>query len=276
MKRFISCVMCISVIFLSLYSQEESDSVKHAELKLLHLFNQLYSTDNETVQNEINDSVIDIFSRILNSGETFTYPFDTLQRIGKIISKDERVRVFTWNTPKAFGRSNYYGLIAHYNKQTDTFSFYPLKNTEDLIENEEFRILDLSQWPGALYYEIIDFKQEGKVHYILLGLNLMDVLTNRKYIDILSFDENGIPKLGEKIFKTKTKLQSRVFFDYAERASMSIKYNPKLKMIVFDHLSPDRPSLEGQYQFYGPDLSFDGFKLNDGFWEYHEDINITN
>jgi hypothetical protein len=57
---------------------------------------------------------------------------------------------------------------------------------------------------------------------------------------------------------------------------MSLRYDPQKKMIVFDHLSPTKPSLEGQYEFYGPDFTYDGLKFEKGVWEHYQNIEITN
>jgi len=35
----------------------------------------------------------------------------------------------------------------------------------------------------------------------------------------------------------------------------------KMNMIIFDHLSPSKPSYTGNYQFYGPDFSYDGLEV---------------
>ena len=45
---------------------------------------------------------------------------------------------------------------------------------------------------------------------------------------------------------------------------MMLRYDDKLKMIVFDHLSPSKPSYEGKYQYYGPDFSYDGLIFEKG------------
>ena len=35
-------------------------------------------------------------------------------------------------------------------------------------------------------------------------------------------------------------------------------------------------SFEGQYQFYGPDLSYDGFEFKNGKWLYIKDVDARN
>jgi len=53
---------------------------------------------------------------------------------------------------------------------------------------------------------------------------------------------------------------------------MMLIYDTKFNMIVMDHLSPSSPVYNGDYQFYGPDLSFDALKFEDGLWIYESAI----
>jgi hypothetical protein len=47
-------------------------------------------------------------------------------------------------------------------------------------------------------------------------------------------------------------------------------------LIVFDHLSPPDPKLKNQHDTYGPDLSYDGYKLKNGRWEYVDNLDMRN
>ena len=57
---------------------------------------------------------------------------------------------------------------------------------------------------------------------------------------------------------------------------MSVKWNERMKMIVFDHLSPSQPSLAGNYEYYGPDFSYDGFRFEKDAWVLVEQIDMRN
>jgi len=56
-------------------------------------------------------------------------------------------------------------------------------------------------------------------------------------------------------------------FQYAGEVSMSLKYNSSRKQIVFSHLAPNTPdpTLENQFQYYGPDGSFDALEMKKVF-----------
>ena len=57
---------------------------------------------------------------------------------------------------------------------------------------------------------------------------------------------------------------------------MSLKYNPSRDQLIFNHLAPKdpNPTLEGQFQYYGPDGSFDALSMKKGKWTYEGDIDI--
>jgi hypothetical protein len=65
-------------------------------------------------------------------------------------------------------------------------------------------------------------------------------------------------------------------FEYASEVSMSLKYNASRKQIIFSHLAPNTPDqmMEGQFQYYGPDGSFDALSMKKGNWVYDPAIDI--
>lgn len=67
-------------------------------------------------------------------------------------------------------------------------------------------------------------------------------------------------------------------FEYSSEVSMSLRYNDKMDMIVYNHLSPRKEGnvLEGLPQYYGPDGSFDGLEMKKDKWVVIEDIDVRN
>jgi hypothetical protein len=49
-----------------------------------------------------------------------------------------------------------------------------------------------------------------------------------------------------------------------------------MDMITFDHLVPFHPIYENNYEFYGPDGSFEGLQFEDGTWIQRTDIDARN
>ena len=88
--------------------------------------------------------------------------------------------------------------------------------------------------------------------------------------------ENKI-KFGLPIFKKSSKkTQKRVIFQYDAKTLISVKYHPKEKQIIFDHLVPMRQDLKGLYEYYIPDGTFNSYNYKHGKWLLEEDIDARN
>jgi hypothetical protein len=68
----------------------------------------------------------------------------------------------------------------------------------------------------------------------------------------------------------------RVFFEHSNKAFMSLNYDADRESIIFDHLSPETPSLIGFYEYYVPDLSYDQLTLSNNKWVLNENIVSVN
>jgi hypothetical protein len=190
--------------------------------------------------------------------------------VGKIYATDRQMRIYTWNIPLADGTHLYYGHVqSRQDGQVETFHLsHDRSEAPDTLSSYTD-----ANWYGALYYEIIPISCEEKTHYTLLGLDLNNVLTNRKIIDVIRF-ENGRIFFGAPVFRKGSSVTQRVIFEYSSRVSMMMRYDTTRGMIVVDHLSPSDPRFEGAYQYYGPDFSYDGFRFADCQWNHVEDLDL--
>lgn len=203
---------------------------------------------------------------------SFDFSFDTIKKIGKIYSPDHRMRIYSWNIPVGVDQNLYYAIVQYYSKRDKKYYFQKLKSI-----NSVNLPISVDNWPGALYYEIVETKHAGQKYYTLLGLDLGNMLTNRKVIDVVSIDDFDVFYFCHSLIKYNEKLTDRVVFEFNEKVTMTLKYNSKVDMIVFDHLSPEKPSLEGNFAYYGPDFSYDGLKFEKGIWVHYKNLtNITN
>jgi hypothetical protein len=143
---------------------------------------------------------------------------------------------------------------------------FELKDSSDNITNPEERILNKDKWYGALYYKILKNIIKDKPYYTLLALQYHNYFITRKIIDVFSFDLSGNLQFGAPIFQTDTKIKKRLVFEYSAKSGMNLKYDEKLQMIIFDHLAPRESKYVGLYEYYGPDLSFDGLKFQKDRW----------
>lgn len=251
----------------------EQRSLKEAEDSLTVLMQQIYSDKPFSIREVANNKFHSLLRGVLAKADAFDYPFDSLKHIGRIKSDDKKVRIFTWNLPLSGGYQKYYGFIVLRNGNTQVFE---LVDNRKLIVNPIKDILSSQNWMGALYYSIIDESYNGQTYYILLGLDFNNLFSSKKIIDVLSFGKDSEPVFGFGIFKVGDMVINRIVFEFSARASMSLRYIADSKTIVFDHLSPSRPDFSENYQFYGPDFTFDGFRFDDGYWIYVRNLDMKN
>ena len=194
--------------------------------------------------------------------------FDSIPYFARLSSPDKVFDLFCWNVGLTEGEFKYFTIMAHHSTQ----KIIAFTDLSDQLYDVEYKKLDQNNWFGALYYEIIPVKNKKDIYYTVLGWDGHNDFTTKKIIDAFRIDENGFVRFDQIVFKYKNDQKSRVIFEYSERANMSLKYNEKAELIIFDHLAPFQEGAEGIYEFYGPDLSFDGFQLSKGIWNYIEDI----
>ena len=260
-------------LLISKNSVASNEELKSCEDSLNHYFTTLASETNNEHKIEINNKILNYFREALKDEESFYYPFFDLEHVGIISSDDERLRIITWNLPYNDRTHKYFGFI-QYKKNRRSYDVYELNDKSLEIKNPEQAILNNKNWYGALYYQIITNKYKGTEYYTLLGADLNDLLTKKKIIEILYFDNDDQPVFGKQVFKNKTYPLSRVIFEFNGQTNMTLTFDKEKEMIVFDHLSPSRPSLKGQFEFYGPDFSYDGLKFERGIWNSYTDIDV--
>jgi len=268
-------IFCFCLAFPPVMSQGVAPSVTEDSLFLL--FEQFKTFTESEDRQAHNDVILDYMQVNLIDPESLDYRFDSLRKRAGILRDDDNLfRIFTWNIPLSAWEHEYHGIIQIYNKRDNNCRVHLLKNhlheIQDLLHSETNK----DMWPGALYYEMRKNKHGKDVIYTLIGFNFNDRWSDMKIIEILYFDKNMNPVFGKPVFKTPDGIQRRVVFEYSGEVAMNLRYNPDLKMIVYDHLSPIEPELAGQPRFYAPDFSYDGYKFKRGLWEYRADLDVRN
>jgi hypothetical protein len=254
----------------------QASTLVEVEARLEVLFEQLYSIDSDHGKKQLNDSILQEMSLLLASPGSFDYPFESLRRIGKVRSPDNAFRIFTWNVPLSGFVHEYHGIIQVGAGKNPSCPLFILKDRsrklEDLVHSEA----TTQEWPGMLYYQVLRKKAGKDIIYTLIGYHFNDRFSDKKVIDALYFNENQEPVFGRPVFQTENGIQHRVIFEYSGEVVMAVRYNPDMKMIVYDHLSPIEPELEGHLRFYAPDFSYDGYRWKGGMWIHQSDIDVRN
>lgn len=275
--------------FLTLFFISFSVSAQHsAPVKTKEQFNKYIDTlkalsfetiNNPEEQERYNATfkMIGVLKKTLQLPNSFNLSFDSLKTISVLTSPDKRFRVFTWNVMNQDGSYRYYGTI-QMNNNTGKLQMLPLIDNSFSYPNPQDTVTTNSNWYGCQYYKIIPVTYNVKVpYYVLLGWKGNTVKSTKKVIEVLSF-KDGKASFGMPVFdgdKSRPK-KNRIVFEYSRQVSAMLNYLPKQGTIVFDHLAPPDPKLEGRYESYGPDMTYDGFKLANGRWKFIEDLDLKN
>ncbi len=224
-----------------------------------------------------NQAFINSLTEVLQYEKSYNYPFDSLITISRINSPDKTFRIFNWLLKKNNNAYEYYAIVHYHNKKRKRYELIKLTDNSSNIRNPEQANLDAKNWYGGLIYDIAFIKKNGTKNYILLSYDLNDNYSRKKIIDVMYFSGKNKIKFGLPIFKkSKEQSQYRVILEYNSRTMISVKYNAKDQRIIFDHLVPTRKDLEGLYEYYIPDGTFNSYNYKNGRWWFDEDVDVRN
>lgn len=275
-------------LFCSALAQRNDSSFaafKQSELELAALQQKTFHSSNEKERQEGNKEFLHLWDGLIQDPKIIDYPFDLLKDISVLTSADKKFKLITWNLYKNDGTHAYFGfLLVNSSRRVKkgflkheietSYEYFKLVDRSMTVKSPETYVGTPEKWFGMLYTQLVEC--EG--YYLLIGWDGNDKLTQRKFVDVLSFKGDGTPVFGKDVFKFPRKNPRRLMFEYSTEVSMSLKYNEKSEQIIYSHLSSNQEGnlLDGQYQFYGPDGSFDALELRKGKWVVVEDIDARN
>lgn len=274
---FILC--CTGTALLAQHSFDLTNipRLKQYQDSLINKCDSLYNATNDQDRFAANARFIKTLVNALKTPASFNFPFDSLKKITILKSPDNALKIFSWYVPKEDGTYRFFGTIQM--ATTDgKLKMLPLIDGTDNIKDQN-QVTDNKNWYGARYYQIVPMIRNGiQPYYILIGWKGNNAKTSKKVIDILSFDKAGQAVFGKPIFdglKGST-TKNRVIFEYNKLNSMTLTVDKTTNMIVFDHLAPFTPDLEGNFEFYASDLSFDAYKVIGGKLKLVENVEMKN
>lgn len=275
--NIILTIICTILFSNGLYSQELKDiELVIIEDSLSNLFNALTTTKSDSEKIVINNQIINTLTSAIELENSFSYPFDSIKKLGKLTSEDKVIKVYTWNVAFSDFTYKYFSLLQIFNERDNNYQTYLLKDKSDEIENPEKASLTVDNWYGALYYQIVVKKYKKKNTYILIGWKGFSNFSTKKVIEPIEITKNGIIKFNSTVFKINNEKKKRLIFEFSARASMICRYDEQYDMIIYDHLSPSNSKYAGQYQYYGPDMTQDALEFNKGSWTYIPNVDIRN
>ncbi|MES2680716.1 MAG: hypothetical protein V4635_12555 [Bacteroidota bacterium] len=255
---------------------------RQAENELADLHRVAFYSRNEAERIDANKKMLAAWDAIVSNPKILNYDFDRLKKdISILVPKNKRFKLITWNTFKNDGSYAYFGyLLVNNNKRIkkgflkhetiEAYEYFKLLDRSATVKSPESYIGSADKWFGMLYTSLIDC--DG--FYTLIGWDGNDKITQRKFVDVLSFKSDGEPVFGKDVFKFPRKNPKRLMFEYSSEITMSLKYNDKRNQIVYSHLGPNQEGevLSGQLQYYGPDGSYDALELKKDKWVVVEDV----
>ena len=230
----------------------------------------MINNDNELERQNANTLFVKTLVAALKVPNSFLFAFDSIKTVSILNSPDNRFRIFSWHIMNDDGSYRFYGAM-----QMNTgggLKLFPLIDYSPLLEHPEDSITDNRKWYGAQYYKIIRVTGD-KSYYVMLGWKGYTANSTKKVIEVLSF-KNDRPVFGMEVFGTSK--HKRIIFQYTRQASMLLKYVPEQDLIVFDHLSPPDDKSKKNPESFGPDLSYDGYRLINGRWKYEDNLDMRN
>ncbi len=241
------------------------------EDSLLQLLNNLREAKNNNEKKEANNIFKIKFESVLQNKDALSYPFSRLKTVGVIDSPDGLMRIINWNIEQDDFSQEYTCFVLHFDKRKKKYNVTELKDMSFGMPTQPTEIITSDNWYGALYYKIIPVKKGSRTLYTVLGWDYYSDMSQMKLIDVIYFT-GKIVKFGSPIFKQGKTTSKRVFFEHSKKTGMSLRYEEDRGRIIFDHLSPESPSMKNFRSFYVPDLSYDAFFFEKGKWVLHEDV----
>jgi hypothetical protein len=244
------------------------DSIRNYEYQLEGLSDNIINGDDKVERITSCYYFIQTLKKALSIPNSFDYDFKSIRTVSALRSGDKRFRLFSWNLLLDSGKYMYFGAVQMNN--SDSLELYGLYDSSEYNKDVFYGQFDNRHWMGALIYQMYHYKYKKKDYYITFGWDGQDALTNRKVVDVLWFDEEGKPQFGEEIFDFDGDLQSRLVFDFNDKAAMLLRYDKNEEAIVFANLVPINPQMVGEYANYVPDGTYDYLKFENGIWRRYK------
>lgn len=273
---FLLLICSISAVSQTILSADKK-KLQQKEDSLARLAAYIYA-DSTIASRMIADSLFTrTLIRSLQVKNSFYYPFDSLLGISKLYAPDTSFRIFTWALQ--LDDDQYYyrqrGAI-QFRTPDGSLKLVPLRDYSEWTENPMDSVRTKNNWIGAVYYNIIKTKHNGKNFYTLFGYDNNSAMSAKKWIEVLTFNEKNEPVFGGNFFMFNEDSipkppQHRFHIEYKKKARTLVNYIPELQMILVDHLISETDEPENKWTLV-PDGDHVGFKWQNGKWVHVDKV----
>jgi hypothetical protein len=256
------------IVAQKLSSQEIRELKKREDSIKSFAFNIVFAQ--ETDQRFRADSnFVRMLVRALKLKNSFNYSFDSLQTISRLYAPDSAFRIFTWQLKK--DEYTYFHRGAIQIRTSDgSLKLIALHDVADFSEKLLDSVRSAKNWVGVIYYRIVLKTYQNKKYYTLLGYDDFSSASTKKWLEVMTFNENGEPVFGGpyisfKEDSVKKPNQLRFNIEYKKEAATTFNYDPDLDMILYDDLISENNE-PAHKETYIPDGDFQAFKWENGQW----------
>jgi hypothetical protein len=275
-------LLLLFLIPFHLRAEAEPDTLafQPALMRLKLLGDSLLKGKSDQARTQSNTAFSALVDSILNTEGGRMLSFKNLESISVAVSEDGKTKLITWMLIRKdeLPYYSYFGYLLH---RKDAKAFYSVVRLDAIPgrPKDELENLKLapSEWHGCIYYAVVHQRHKKYDHYLLLGWAPQSQAITRKLVEPLRLQDKKI-QFGAPLIRAGGKAKHRLVFDYNAQATMTLRYDERMKLVVMDHLSPSdpRPEAKGMYNLYGPDFSYDGLKFEKGHWNFLRDIDVRN
>jgi len=243
MKRLFTILFFVSALQVNAQeiSNKDIKTLKQVEDSLQTYSNDMIVGAEASARFNADSAFIKTLVRALKTPYSFYYPFDSIKTVSKIYPPDSSFRIFTWQIERDQSYFKQFGALQLHTKD-GTLKLFPLFDESDYVANPVDSVRSNKNWIGSIYYNIVMKEYKGKKYYTLLGFDDNDLVSTKKWIEVLTFDNNDQPVFGGKYFDYKedsikpAQPAYRFCLEYKKDARARMQYDPEMNMIVFDHL----------------------------------------
>ncbi|HYM93122.1 MAG TPA: hypothetical protein VET23_03210 [Chitinophagaceae bacterium] len=271
--RYVFCLGLSLALSFPSFSQKilpaDFQKLQVKEDSLKTLAKDLYVDSTTAGRMRSDSSFIRVLVRALQTKNSFYYPFDSVIGISKLYSPDTAFRIFTCDIQYDDYYSRQRGAI-QFKTADGSLKLIPLRDCSEFTSDPMDSVRTKDNWIGAVYYNMVMTEYKGKKFYTLFGYDYNSAMSNKKWIEVLTFNEKNEPLFGGQYFSfAKDSIpkptQYRFSIEYKKEAGTLVNYINDLGMILVDHLISETNEPQNKWTLV-PDGDNEGFKWVNGKW----------
>lgn len=271
--RFI-CVFFVCLLSQGLIAQE-NDDFSTDEMALVQLSQGFLKDSLAENRRKAATTFNEKLKATLAKENSFAYAFAALETVSILYPEDSTFRIFTWQIYVDKNDYRYGGIV----QRKDKKEVFVLNDASKEIATYdiEYDVLSPDDWYGAIYFNLKSYDTKTGKKYLLFGFDGFEFFNKRKVVEAFYFDDQGQPVFGAPAFaKTaegyEASTKNRLYIEYSAEVAARLNYDPHLEMIILDNMIAMKSPYKGVGNVNIPDGSYQGYKLNNGIWEYVEKV----